>query len=435
MFAARATASSFDENRDSQRVRLPGPTLAGWPGSAVSPLAPPKSKAAPYEGLAAYFRTDIFRYPQSRPKIAGYARRGRRLPVLKRVHGGGCRKGRWYQLRDRGYLCTRIGFRVGKDPGPLNLHHSLPKTARTLPYRYVKLKQQKGLRLYRLPTKEELDAIAKAGEEGALPEVVEKRMKGAYFLAMHKRHEHLGEGYVQTVYGRFVADKAVEDVRPTEMHGELLAGGHRLPLAFVFGKDRPLYRRDGDDVTRIGVAEKHARFSVVSVFKVGGKRYVADARGRAVARDAVRVAKRKPRPSAIPANQRWIDVSLAEQTLIAYAGSKPVFATVVSSGKAGFEPPGGVFRLGHKHVSATMNGPDPDVGWYEVEEVPWTMYYHNSYALHGAYWHDDFGTPRSHGCTNLAPADARWLFHWTTPAMPAGWHGVIEEGTWVRFTG
>jgi hypothetical protein len=63
------------------------------------------------------------------------------------------------------------------------------------------------------------------------------------------------------------------------------------------------------------------------------------------------------------------------------------------------------------------------------------MYFEGSYALHGAFWHDRFGQVRSHGCVNLAPEDARWLFRWTTPLLPAGWHGVVAPrpniGTWV----
>ena len=82
-----------------------------------------------------------------------------------------------------------------------------------------------------------------------------------------------------------------------------------------------------------------------------------------------------------------------------------------------------------------MRGEDPVDGPYEVSEVPWTMYYSGSYALHGAYWHDDFGKTRSHGCTNLAPADARWLFQYTDGRVPSSWHALRQlEGTPVYIT-
>jgi hypothetical protein len=61
---------------------------------------------------------------------------------------------------------------------------------------------------------------------------------------------------------------------------------------------------------------------------------------------------------------------------------------------------------------------------YSVADVPWTMYYDRDFALHTAYWHDGFGSPRSHGCVNLSPRDARLLYHWSSPDVPPGWTTV-----------
>ncbi len=63
-------------------------------------------------------------------------------------------------------------------------------------------------------------------------------------------------------------------------------------------------------------------------------------------------------------------------------------------------------------------------GTFELRDVPWIQYFSKGYALHGAYWHDVFGIPRSHGCINLAPIDARLVFNWTDPPVPEGWHGM-----------
>jgi lipoprotein-anchoring transpeptidase ErfK/SrfK len=87
-----------------------------------------------------------------------------------------------------------------------------------------------------------------------------------------------------------------------------------------------------------------------------------------------------------------------------------------------------------KEVSATMDGDlEATADSYALRDVPFVQYFHQGYALHGAYWHDEFGKMRSHGCVNLAPADAAWLFEWTDPAVPADWHGVLnkERGTVV----
>ena len=70
---------------------------------------------------------------------------------------------------------------------------------------------------------------------------------------------------------------------------------------------------------------------------------------------------------------------------------------------------------------------------FDLRDVPFVQYFTEGYALHAAYWHDDFGTPRSHGCVNLAPVDAAWLFGWTTPDVPEGWHAALtlKKGTIV----
>jgi lipoprotein-anchoring transpeptidase ErfK/SrfK len=139
----------------------------------------------------------------------------------------------------------------------------------------------------------------------------------------------------------------------------------------------------------------------------------------------------------VPKNARFIRVSLSQQTLVAYDGPEPVFATLVSTGKEGFETPQGLFRIQQKHVSATMDGLVGSDEAYSIEDVPWTMYFTGSIALHAAFWHDHFGEVHSHGCVNLAPADARWLFRFTTPVLPSGYHGVVaghdNPGTWVAI--
>jgi hypothetical protein len=145
-------------------------------------------------------------------------------------------------------------------------------------------------------------------------------------------------------------------------------------------------------------------------------------------------------PSALPAGlgpgEKWIDVNLARQTLVAFEGDRPVYATLVSSGRKGRDPNDkahdhttvqGSFRIREKHVSITMDGDGPAPGDmpYSIEDVPYVMYFEGSYALHAAFWHSNFGHEQSHGCVNLAPLDAKRLFFWTEPLLPPGWHGAI----------
>jgi len=114
-----------------------------------------------------------------------------------------------------------------------------------------------------------------------------------------------------------------------------------------------------------------------------------------------------PTVSPPPTEDRWIDIDLSEQRLAAYVGTVPVYATRISSGVPNMPTRTGQFHIYRKLASTTMSGPG-----YSLPGVPWTMYYDGNYAIHGTYWHDNFGQPMSHGCVNLPTADAKWLFDW-----------------------
>jgi len=145
-----------------------------------------------------------------------------------------------------------------------------------------------------------------------------------------------------------------------------------------------------------------------------------------------------PLPPLLQPNERWIDVDLDAQILVAFEGETPVYSTLVSSGAKETPTETGLYRIWLKESEADMkglNGEDP----YSVATVPWTEFFspEKGLALHTAYWHDQFGHQRSHGCVNLAPRDARWLYFWSDPQVPPGWTssvGVVElPGSVVRI--
>lgn len=108
-------------------------------------------------------------------------------------------------------------------------------------------------------------------------------------------------------------------------------------------------------------------------------------------------------------SQRWIEIDISRQKLIAWEGNKSVYAVNISSGKSSTPTRTGTFAIQTKYRVARMTGPD-----YDVPDVPYTMYYDGGMAIHGAYWHNLFGTPVSHGCTNVAVNHAKWLFNWAS---------------------
>jgi lipoprotein-anchoring transpeptidase ErfK/SrfK len=178
-----------------------------------------------------------------------------------------------------------------------------------------------------------------------------------------------------------------------------------------------------------------------------GVRHVETKAGTWLRSNDLKVA---PQPSKLPwfakDRVRWIDISILSQTLVLYEGSRPVYTTLISSGRDGLGDPSktlstptGTFRIYQKHVTTTMDSDAAD-SEFELRDVPWVMYFKGGYALHAAYWHDDFGRLRSHGCVNLSPIDARYIFNWTTPDTPPNWHAsyageAFGKGTLVHIHG
>lgn len=118
-----------------------------------------------------------------------------------------------------------------------------------------------------------------------------------------------------------------------------------------------------------------------------------------------------PSIAEAPANgYRWIEVNLSNQTLTAWQGDTAVMHTYISSGTSATPTVTGRFRIGNKLTSQRMVGPG-----YDLPGVPWVMYFYQAYAIHGAYWHSNFGTPMSHGCVNMTISDAQALYEWAAP--------------------
>jgi hypothetical protein len=427
----------FDADSDGAQVHLGVPDHrallrpADRHGAAAVPEGKPRAHAYQYVSR-------VFDRPAKRPTAVGFVRRGTVLHAAERVPGPGC-EGAWYRLDGRkDYVCSRDGFAISRDPQPPVQRQPLPDVSAALPYAYGKARSLDVLRYHRIPTLEEEQEIARALEaDERLPDVVEGRLDGVYLLALDRIEKRGDAEFYRTVRGRYVRVQDVEPKPLPAMRGELLKGRDSLPLAFVHAEEgASLHREQAGSAVEVGHADKHARFRVAKRERWGELDAVVGPDGIAAARQDVRVVRAIERPADVGPSDKWIHVNLDEQALVAYEGDRPVFATLVSSGKgAEFATPTGLYQVREKHISTTMSGPDPDLGYYEVEEVPWTLYYHDSFALHGAYWHDDFGRTRSHGCTNIAPTDARWLFYWSDDDLPPGWHALRKlRGTWVYLT-
>ncbi|MCJ7827598.1 L,D-transpeptidase [Patescibacteria group bacterium] len=121
---------------------------------------------------------------------------------------------------------------------------------------------------------------------------------------------------------------------------------------------------------------------------------------------------------------KWIEINLTDQHLYAYEDGRKVFDFLISTGKYG-RTPTGVFRIWSKFKYTKMEGGSKELGnYYYLPNVPYTMFFYNDkvaqhigYAVHGTYWHDNFGHPMSHGCINMKTEEAEQLYYWASPDL------------------
>lgn len=123
--------------------------------------------------------------------------------------------------------------------------------------------------------------------------------------------------------------------------------------------------------------------------------------------------------------EKRIEIDLTNQRLYGYEGDNRVYDFLISSGKWG-RTPTGEFYIWHKTESTRMRGGSKALRtYYDLPNVPYTMFFYNNkiaksrgYGIHGAYWHNNFGHPMSHGCINMKPEESEILFRWANPVLP-----------------
>jgi hypothetical protein len=254
-----------------------------------------------------------------------------------------------------------------------------------------------------------------------------------------------GRRYNVAVDLRLMPADRFRPITGSDFHGFRIPEDATPPFAIVKSKKAKRLRDEGGRFVAGDRLEWRSIVSVTGKKRVRGGRYYDEIEGGGwVADDEVsRVELARKMPGWANDGEKWIDINVTRQVLVAYEGIKPVYATLVSTGEAGLDDPAttkatkrGVFRIHKKYVTATMDS--REVGEeFELRDVPYVQYFTEGYALHAAYWHDVFGQPKSHGCINLAPEDARRLFFWTGPDVPPGWHaasaGTNGKGGTVVF--
>ena len=269
-------------------------------------------------------------------------------------------------------------------------------------------------------------------------DILAKRMVVGFYVAVDKTFGWNGRTWYKTTKGLITPSERFWQTAGYKFQGVEIDGTTwKLPVAWVHGwrKNAPLYTIDEgtNTVTSAGTVDRMQPIQLAGrTGKFRGNEYHQTKDGTWIKGIHVRVTSPGAPPSDLSPKERWIDINLSEQTLVAFEGTRPVYATLVSTGKESkiedkdHRTPSGEWRIREKHITTTMDGDGTAAGDlpYSIEDVPYVMYFHNSYAVHGAFWHRNFGTQMSHGCVNLAPLDAKRLFLFADPPLPEGWHGA-----------
>jgi len=265
-------------------------------------------------------------------------------------------------------------------------------------------------------------------------EVLAKRMARGFFIAVDKSFRKNGRYWYKTTEGLVAPADKMHINSPPKFQGVELVDEDAPSLPIGWARVRASkYVLDGKKLKRDGRVDRFTMVPMTGKTMKRGKRLYREAtEGFWVRAHQFAVTEPGNPPSDLKPGEHWIDVDISSQTLVAFEGDKPVYATLVSSGKKGRTKKTdhstvlGAFRVREKHVAGTMDGDGaaPGEGPYSIQDVPYVMYFERSYAIHGAFWHNNFGTKMSHGCVNLAPLDAKRLFFWSAPYIPRGWHGA-----------
>jgi len=140
-----------------------------------------------------------------------------------------------------------------------------------------------------------------------------------------------------------------------------------------------------------------------------------------------------PLSPEVPDNEKHVEIYLDRQLLLAYEWNVLVYAARVATGRKNYESPAGWFHTFHKRPTYHMFGGADEFSVFDLPGVPWDSYItDNGVAIHGTYWHNDFGTQHSHGCINMALEDAKWIYRWSLPTVPAGETIVLQPGSGTR---
>jgi hypothetical protein len=218
-----------------------------------------------------------------------------------------------------------------------------------------------------------------------------------------------GQEFVHLTDGGWLLKNSLDLVNVTSFSGIILADKPDRPFGWVLKQADGFSSSSGNTSSRI----TYPRYQVVQVINEENG-FAQLSSGDWLPVNDLAIVDPPRILSDHPAGCRWIDVNLKTQTLAVYQECQIIFATLISSAKTPAYTPLGSFPIFYKEERLPLFANEriaSSEGFY-LADVPWLMFFYENWAIHGAYWHDHFGEPWSHGCINVSPYDALWLYQW-----------------------
>lgn len=348
----------------------------------------------------------VYKGPNPKAGRRGTIAAGTRLKVKGMVAGEVCP--RWYSLDGGLYMCQRHA--KFSTEIPFGLRQPVMKPNELLPLAYAFVAYD-GARTYVHPQDYFADQFYEALGVG-------------FGVVVGRRQVYEGVAFNRTRKATWIEAAALRRARGSSFEGVEISGP--LDIAWTRKPNVPIYRRRGKSQVR-----RAGRREVVHVIR-RDKKWATLSDGTFVRlRDLHLSELQTDLPSNLPKSGRWMDISVAQQVLVLYEGAEPKFATLVSTGKDRKRQatPLGDHQIWVKLAYSDMSDlarTDLERN-YAIEQVPWVQYFNKGNGLHTAFWHNDFGRRRSHGCVNLSPKDARRVFDFTEPRLPDGWKAIFPD--------
>lgn len=397
-----------------------GPALSNTTETGALPDLGTLSPDGPRLG-ALLDKTPVFAAPSKTARQLGYLHAGATVPRSEKAHEtSDCIEG-WYAIWPRGYVCTEKAATTDIKHPTLQAMALSPQLGKELPYAYArttkvtplfKRVQENGVELTGRLAKSTVLAVVgswTAPDESNEPQLLGLRMNGQFVRA-----EDLEPSTGSTFSGAALDDKVT------------------LPLAFVVRRGVRLWSLDGPLPTKVDELAYHQRLQLSGRFRtVNDEKFFATESGAWVRhQDATVLLPRHEFPNFAKDAQKWLDVSIITGAIVAYEGTRPVYASVLSVGRDRLGDPKtsastaqGTFKIIAKHITRRTPASPEEA----EQDSPWAFELESGQWLQASTRHDRFGVEHTEGDLELSPRDGAHLWKWATPDLPDGWHGVLLD--------